>query len=73
MLSLTAGATTFLGTFVAECHDEAGVPGWESCSTFLGTPAVDWAGTNLLALALAIGVSYLVWRFFGKVFPNRED
>ena len=73
MLSLAAGVTSFLSAFVAECDDVAGVPSWERCNTFLGTPAVDWPGASLLALALGLGVGYLVWRLFGKVFPKRVD
>ena len=73
MLSLAAGVTTFLGTFIAECHDEAGVPSWERCRTFLGTPGVEWPGATLLAFALGLSVGYLVWRLFGRLFPNRVD
>ncbi|MCQ3803491.1 MAG: hypothetical protein OXC98_10720 [bacterium] len=73
MLSLATGAVTFLSVFVAECDHEAGVPSWERCNSFLGTPAVDWPGASLSALALGIGVGYLVWWLFGTVFPNRVD
>ena len=73
VLSLATGVATFLGAFVAECDDVAGVPSWERCNTFLGTPAVDWPGASPSALALGLGVGYLVWWLFGRVFPNRVD
>lgn len=73
MLSLAAGAAAFLITFAAECHDVAGVPSWERCQSWFGTPTVDWPGAPVLALALGLGVGYLVWRLFGRVFPNRAD
>ena len=73
MLSVAAGAVTLLSTMVAGCNDEDGVPSWERCHTWLGTPTVDWPGAPLLALALALGVGYLVWRLIGRLFPNRVE
>ena len=72
-LAVGAGAVTLLSTMVAGCNDEDGVPGWERCHTWLGTPTVDWPGAPLLALALALGVGYLVWRLLGSLFPNRVE
>ena len=72
MLSVAAGVATLLGTMAIECHDEAGVPSWERCETWLGTPTVDW-GAPLLALVFALGVGYLVWWLLGRVFPNRAE
>ena len=73
MLSVAAGVVTLLSTMVAGCNDLGGVPSWERCHTWLGNPAVDWPGAPLLALALALGVGYLVWWLFGRVFPDRVD
>ena len=73
MLSFSAGAAAFLSTFAAECHDVAGVPSWERCQSWFGTPTVDWPGAPVIALALGLGVGYLVWRLLGRVFPNRGD
>ena len=70
-LSVAAGLVTLLGTMVAGCNDEGGVPSWERCHTWLGNPTVDWPGAPLLALAL--GVGYLAWWIFGRVLPNRAD
>ena len=72
-LSVTAGVVTLLSTAAAGCDDEGGVPSWERCQTWLGNPTVDWPGAPLLALALALGVGYLVWRLFGRVFLHRVD
>ena len=73
MLSVGAGAVTLLSTMVAGCNDEGGVPSWERCQTWLGNPTVDWPGAPLLALALALGVGYLVWRLLGRLLPNRWE
>ena len=73
MLSVAVGVVTLLGTVVAGCNDEGGVPSWERCDTWLGNPTVDWPGAPLFALALSLGIGYLVWRLFGRVFPNRVE
>ena len=72
-LSVAVGVVTLLSTAAAGCDDEGGVPSWERCHTWLGNPTVDWPGAPLFALALGLGVGYLVWRLFGRVFPNRVD
>ena len=72
MLSVTAGVVTLLSTVVAGCNDVDGVPSWERCHTWLGNPTVDWPGAPLFALALSLGVGYLVWWLFGKVLPRRQ-
>ena len=72
MLSVAAGVVTLLSTVVAGCNDVDGVPSWERCQTWLGNPTVDWPGAPLFALALALGVGYLVWWLFGRVFPRRQ-
>ena len=72
MLSVAAGVVTLLSTVVAGCNDVDGVPSWERCQTWLGNPIVDWPGAPLFALALALGVGYLVWWLFGRVFPRRQ-
>ena len=68
MLSVAAGVVTLLSTMVAGCNDVGGVPSWERCHTWLGNPTVDWPGAPLLALALSLGVGYIVWWLVGKVF-----
>lgn len=73
MLSVAAGVAALLSTMAAGCDDEAGVPSWERCHTWLDTPTVDWPGASLFALALALGVGYLVWWLFGRVFPDRVE
>jgi len=72
MLSVAAGVVALLSTMVAGCNDVDGVPSWERCHTWLGNPTVDWPGAPLFALALALGVGYLVWWLFGKVLPKRQ-
>ena len=72
-LSVAAGVVTLLSTVVAGCDDPEGVPSWERCHTWLGNPTVDWPGAPLFALALSLGVGYLVWRLFGRVFLNRVE
>ena len=73
MLSVAAGVVTLLSTMVAGCIDVGGVPSWERCRTWLDTPTVDWPGAPLLALALSLGVGYLVWWLFGRPFPDRVE
>lgn len=73
MVSVAAGVVTLLSTVVAGCNDVGGVPSWERRQSWLGNPTVDWPGAPLIALALALGVGYLVWWIFAKVFPNRAD
>ncbi len=73
LLSVAAGVATFLGTFRTDCDHVAGVPSWERCETWLGTPTVDWPGAPLLTLVLALGVGYLVWWLFGRVFLDRLE
>lgn len=73
MLAVAAGVATLLSTAVAGCDDEGGVPSWERCSTWLGNPTVDWPGAPLFALALALGVGYVVWRLLGRLFLNRVE
>ena len=73
ILSVAAGVLTLLSTVVAGCDDPGDVPSWERCDTWLGNPTVDWPGAPLFALALSLGVGYLVWRLFGWVFPNRVE
>ena len=71
--AVTAGVVTLLSTAAAGCDDPGGVPSWERCHTWLGNPTVDWPGAHLFALALALGVGYLLWRLFGRVFLHRVD
>ncbi len=73
MVSVAAGVVALLSTVVAGCNDVGGVSSWERCHTWLGNPTVDWPGAPLVALALALGVGYLVWWIFARVFPNRVD
>ena len=72
-LPVAAGVITLLSTAAAGCDDEAGVPSWERCDTWLGNPTVDWPGAHLFALALSLGVGYLVWRLLGRVFAAEQD
>lgn len=73
MLSVAAGVVILLITMIAGCNDEAGVSSWERCHTWLGTPTVDWPGAPLFALALSLGVGYLVWRLLGRLLPSRVE
>lgn len=73
MLSVAAGVVTLLSTVGAGCDDPEGVMSWERCHTWLGNPTVDWPGAPLFALALSMGVGYLVWRLLGRAFPNRGE
>lgn len=67
-LPVAVGVITLLSTAAAGCDDEGGAPSQERCHTWLGNPTVDWPGAPLFALALSLGVGYLVWRLLGRVF-----
>ena len=69
VLSVVAGVVTFLGTMTSYCDDIGGVPSWERCQSWLGNPVIEWPGGNfspLFALALGIGVGYLIWWLLGR-------
>ena len=69
MLSIVAGAVTFLGTMVASCDDIGGAPSWERCQSWLGNPIIEWPGGSfspLFSLAFGVGVAYLVWWLLGR-------
>jgi hypothetical protein len=68
VLSSAAGIVTFLGTMTAGCDDVDGVPSWERCRSWFGTPIIEWLGANwspILPLFLGIGVGYLTWWLLG--------
>ena len=70
-LPVAAGVVTLLSTVVAGCDDPEGVPSWERCHTWLGNPTIDWPGASLFALALSLGIGYLVWRLLGRALRSR--
>ena len=72
-MSVAAGVVTLLSTMVAGCDDVDGVPSWERCHTWLGTPTVDWPGALLFSLALGLGIGYLVWWLLGWLYPSRVE
>jgi hypothetical protein len=59
LITAAVGVVTFLGTMGATCDDIGGVPTWERCDTWLGTPAfVDWpSGILDLIIPLAPGTT----------------
>ncbi len=65
LIAAAVGVITFLGTMGATCDDVGGVPTWERCDTWLGTPAfVDWpSGILDLFIPLAQGAAHglAVW------------
>lgn len=68
LVSSLAGIMTFLGTMTAGCDDIGGVPSWERCRSWLGTPIIEWRGGDwspIFPLLLGIGVGYLVFRLLG--------
>lgn len=68
-LAAITGVVVMLGTMTAFCDNRGGVPSWERCQSWLGNPIVEWPGGNfspLFALALGIGVGYLVWWLLGR-------
>ncbi len=69
LLAAAVGVVTFLGTMGATCDDIGGVPTWERCDTWLGTPAfVDWPSGILdlfIPLALGAAVGFAIWQLLG--------
>lgn len=69
VLSSGLGVLTFVSTVAAQCDDIGGVPTWERCTTWLGTPAfVEWPSgvLELVPLILGISVGLASWWVLSK-------
>lgn len=66
-MSATAGFLTVLGTETYGCNDVGGVSDWERCTSFLGTPIIEWKGIWLYLVPLLFGlaVGLLCWWLLG--------
>jgi hypothetical protein len=74
-LAVVAGVFTFLGTMTAGCNDLGGVPSWERCRSWPGNPIIEWPGGDwspLWALAIGVGVGWLVWTAVGRIADDRS-
>lgn len=71
LLSGAAGIVVFLGTMIDGCNDVDGVPAWDRCTSWLGTPIlVEWSSdisALIIPLILGSGVGVLVWWASGLV------
>jgi hypothetical protein len=74
LVAAAGGVVVFLGTMVGNCDAIGGVPTWERCDTWLGTPAfVDWpSGILDLIIPLALGASAALaaWWLLGLTQPR---
>ena len=78
LLSAIASTLVFLATMGGTCDDIGGVPTWDRCTSWLGTPLlIDFPSGILdliipLTIALAIGAA--VWWLFGLLVtsPTRD-
>jgi len=74
--TVLAGIVTFLGTMTAACDDIGGVPSWERCRSWLGTPIIEWPGGNwspIFSLLLGVGAGYLMWWLLGFTRPEASE
>jgi hypothetical protein len=76
-LACTAGLIAFLA-IVGGCDDIGGVPDWERCTSYLGTPTLDWsrpwvAVTVFGPLLLSAAVGLLAWWLVGPPPGDSED
>jgi hypothetical protein len=55
-----AGIITFLGTMTAYCDDIGGVPTWDRCRTWIGTPAYIPVQSSLLDLLIPLSIGFVV-------------
>jgi hypothetical protein len=70
VLSGAVGLLGFLGTMTARCDDIGGVPTWERCTTWLGTPTfVAWPSGALdviTPLIFGVIVGSVSWWMLAK-------
>jgi hypothetical protein len=73
LLSVAAGIVTFLGAMTGTCDDVGGVPTWDRCTSWLGTPLLfefEWPsgiGGLIFPLILGSGAGALLWWLSGSV------
>ena len=76
VVSAASGGLVFLATIVGSCIDLDGVPTWERCWTWLGTPALfEWNSAPLdigVPLILGFVVGATTWWVLGKILPTAE-
>lgn len=74
---VVATVVSFLFLVPSGCTEEAGVPSWEQCTSFLGTPAFSvedfgWDGTLNVLQPILVGllVGLIIWWLSG---PSRSS
>ena len=77
LLAVVAGIVVFLATMGGTCDAVGGVPVWDRCTSWLGTPlVVDWpSGILDLAIPLAIGTGFgaAAWWMLGMLMVPKRD
>lgn len=71
LLSAVTGIIGFLATTGGTCDDVGGVPTWDRCTSWLGTPLlVDWPSgiaDVLIPLGIGLAIGASVWWLFGSL------
>ncbi len=77
LLTALVSVLIFLGTMGGTCDDVGGVPVWDRCTSWLGTPLiVDWpSGIWDLTIPLAIAFVFgsVAWWLIGKSIAPKQD
>ena len=76
LLTALVGTLAFLGTMGGTCDAVGGVPVWDRCTSWLGTPLLlDWPSGGwdlIIPLAIAITFGTVAWWLIGiAIAPNR--
>ena len=67
-VAVVAGIVALLATMTAACDDIGGVPSWERCRSWFGTPIIEWPGGNwspIFPLLIGAAVGVAVWWLMG--------
>lgn len=77
LLTAVVSVLTFLGTIGGTCDDVGGVPVWDRCTSWLGTPLlVDWPSgiwDLIIPLAIAVVLGAAAWWLLGRAIASKQE